>query len=97
MNASEVHVGVSAGRLGVKTYLPRGAEGERRELVARRGLNDEEGCWPTLPKLVESWSRFPDEPKAGQNQSTWSMKMKVWKVGSLDRVSRGATARAMPL
>ena len=53
-NASEVHVGVSAGHLGVKTCLPGGAQGERGELVSSRGLNDEEGCWPTLHKLVKS-------------------------------------------
>ena len=39
------------------------------ELVAGLGPDYEEGCWPTLHKLVGSWSRSPDEPKAGQNQS----------------------------
>ena len=39
------------------------------ELVVRLGLNYEEGCWPTLHKLVGSWSRSPDEPKTGRNQS----------------------------
>ena len=40
-----------------------------RELVVGLGLDYEEGCWPTLHKLVRSWSRSPDELKAGQNQS----------------------------
>ena len=62
-------VGVSTRRLGVKACLPKGAQGERGELVSSRGLDNEEGCWPTLCKLVGSWSRFPDEPKAGRNQS----------------------------
>ena len=39
------------------------------ELVAGLGLDYEEGCWSTLHKLVGSWSRSPDEPKAGRNQS----------------------------
>ena len=95
--ASEVRVGVSIGRLGVKACLPGGAQGERRELVASRGLNNKERCWPTLRKLVRSWSHFPNEPEAGRNQSTWSLKIEVWKAGSLDRVSREAAARAMPL
>ena len=60
--ASEVRAGVSAGRLGVKACLPGGAQCENGELVASRGLDNEEGCWPTLRKLVGSWSRFPDEP-----------------------------------
>ena len=62
--ASEVRVRVSAGRLGVKACLPGGAQGE---LVASRGLDNEEGCWPTLCKLVRSWSRFPDESEARRN------------------------------
>ena len=37
-----------------------------RELVAGLGLNYEEGCWPTLHKLVWSWSLSPDEPEAGE-------------------------------
>ena len=37
------------------------------ELVAGLGPDYEEGCWPTLHKLVGSWSRSPDEPKAGRN------------------------------
>ena len=94
---SEVRVGVSAGCLGVKTCLRGGVQGERREFVASQGLDNEEGCWPTLCKLVGSWSRFPDEPEVGRNESAWSMKMEVWKAGSLDRVSRGAAAQAMPL
>ena len=60
-------VGVSARRLGVKACLPKGAQGERGELVSSRGLDNEEGCRPTLCKLVGSWSLFPDEPKAGRN------------------------------
>ena len=40
------------------------------ELVAGLGLGYEEGCRPTLHKLVGSWSRSPDEPKVGRNQST---------------------------
>ena len=60
--ASEVRAGVSAGRLGVKACLPGGAQCESEELVASRGLDNEEGCWPTLRKLVGSWSCFPDEP-----------------------------------
>ena len=32
------------------------------DLVASRGLDNEEGCWSTLRKLIGSWSRFPDEP-----------------------------------
>ena len=39
------------------------------ELVTGLGPDYEEGCWPTLHKLVKSWSRSPDEPKAGRNQS----------------------------
>ena len=39
------------------------------ELVAGLGPDYEEGCWPTLHKLVGSWSRSPDEPKVGRNQS----------------------------
>ncbi|KAL6180260.1 hypothetical protein ACLB2K_046924 [Fragaria x ananassa] len=39
------------------------------ELVASRGLNAEEGTRPSLHKLVGIWSRSPDEPKAGRNQS----------------------------
>ena len=40
------------------------------ELVDGLGLDYEEGCWPTLRKLVGSWSRSPpDEPKEGRNQS----------------------------
>ena len=37
------------------------------ELVAGLGPDYEEGCWPTLHKLVGSWSRSLDEPKAGRN------------------------------
>ena len=40
-----------------------------RELVAGRGPDFEEGFWPTLHKLVGSWSHSPDEPEAWQNQS----------------------------
>ena len=39
------------------------------ELVTGLGPDYEEGCWPTLHKLVGSWSRSPDEPKARRNQS----------------------------
>ena len=39
------------------------------ELVASLGFDYEEGCWPTLHKLVGSWSRSLDKPEAGQNQS----------------------------
>ena len=39
--AIEVLAGVSAGRLGVKACLPGGAQGERGELVASRGLDNE--------------------------------------------------------
>ena len=39
------------------------------ELVVGLRPDYEEGCWPTLHKLVESWSRSSDEPKAGRNQS----------------------------
>ena len=39
------------------------------ELVAGLGPDYEEWCWPTLHKLVGSWSRSPDESKAGRNQS----------------------------
>ena len=60
--ALEVRAGVSARRLGGKACLPRGEQGERVELVASRGLDNEEVCWLTLRKLVESWSRFLDEP-----------------------------------
>ena len=35
------------------------------ELVASLGLDYEEGCWPTLNKLVGSWSHSPDELKVG--------------------------------
>ena len=38
------------------------------ELVASLGLDYEEGCWPTLHKLVGSWSLSPNEFEAGQNQ-----------------------------
>ena len=62
VRASEVRAGVSAGRLGVKACLLGGVQCERGELVASRGLDNEEGCWFTLRKLVGSWNRFPDEP-----------------------------------
>ena len=39
------------------------------EIVAGLGPDYKEGYWPTLHKLVESWSRSLDEPKARQNQS----------------------------
>ena len=39
--ATEVCTGVSARRLGVKACLPGGAQGERGELVASRGLDNE--------------------------------------------------------
>ena len=39
------------------------------KLVASLGLDYEEECWPTLHKLVGSWSSS-DEPKARRNQST---------------------------
>ena len=39
------------------------------ELVAGLGPDYEEGCWPTLHKLVGSWCRSPDEPKTRRNQS----------------------------
>ena len=35
------------------------------ELVAILRLDYEEGCWPTLHKLVEIWSRFLDALEAG--------------------------------
>ena len=38
-----------------------------RELVSSLGLDYKEGCWPTLYKLVETWSRSPDELEAGRN------------------------------
>ena len=57
--------GVSAGRLGVKACLPGGAQGEHEEVVASRGLDNKEGCWPTLCKPDGSWSRFPNELEAG--------------------------------
>ena len=66
--ASAVRVGMSAGRLGVEACLPGGAQGESGELVTGRGLDNEKECWPTLHKLVESWSRFLDEPEAKRNQ-----------------------------
>ena len=50
--ASKVRAGVSAGRLGVKACLPGGVQCERGELVASRGLDNEEGCWPTPRKLI---------------------------------------------
>ena len=56
---------MSAGRLGVKACLPGGAQGEHEEVVASRGLDNKEGCWPTLCKPVGSWSRFPNELEAG--------------------------------
>ena len=40
------------------------------ELVASLGLDYEEGFWPTLHKLVGSWSHSPDKPEARQNEST---------------------------
>ena len=40
------------------------------ELVASLGLDYEEGCWPTLHKLVGSRSCSPNSPEVGQNQST---------------------------
>ena len=76
--ASEMGTRVSTGSLGVKACLLGGAQGERGELIASRGLYNEEGCWPTLCKLVGSWSRSPDEPEAERNQLAWSMKMEVW-------------------
>ena len=39
------------------------------ELVAGLGPDYEEGCRPTLHKLVGSWSHSPDEPKARRNHS----------------------------
>ena len=66
-------------------------------LVASLGLDYEEGSCLTLCKLVQRWSAFPDEPEAGRNQSTWSMKIEVWKAESLDRVSKGAATQAMSL
>ena len=39
------------------------------ELVACLRPDYEEGCRPTLNKLVGSWSRSPDESKARRNQS----------------------------
>ena len=39
--------------------------GERGKLVASLGLDYEERSWPTLCKLVGSWSCFPDESEAG--------------------------------
>ena len=39
------------------------------ELVASLKLDYEEGCWPTLHKLVRSQSHYPDEPEVGRNQS----------------------------
>ena len=38
------------------------------ELVTSLELDYKEGWWPTLHKLVESWSHSPDEPKARRNQ-----------------------------
>ena len=35
------------------------------ELVTGLRLEYEEGCWPTLYKLVRSWSLSPDEPEVG--------------------------------
>ena len=49
------------------------------ELVAGLGPDYEEGCRPTLHKLVGSWSRSPDEPKAGRNQSV-CLKQYAWRV-----------------
>ena len=37
------------------------------ELVTSLGLDYEEGCWPTLHKLVGRWSGSPDEPDVGRN------------------------------
>ena len=48
-----------------------------RKLVIGLRLDYEEGCWPTLHKLVKSWSHSPDEPKAGRNQST--LRHEVWR------------------
>ena len=76
-SALEVRVIVSTIRLRVEACLPKGSRGERRELVASLGLYYEEGCWPTIHKVVRTWSRFPDEPEAWRNQLTWSMKMEV--------------------
>ena len=39
------------------------------KLVASLGLDYEEGYWPTMHKLVGSWSRSPDESKVRRNQS----------------------------
>ena len=49
---SEVRAGASAGRLGVEACLLGGAQGKSGEFVASRGLDNEEGCWATLRKLV---------------------------------------------
>ena len=38
------------------------------ELVAGLRPDYEEGCRPTVHKLVGSWSRSRDEPKAGRIQ-----------------------------
>ena len=48
-----------------------------KELVASLGLDYEEGCWPTLHKLVGSSSSFPDEPEARRNKS--SLRHEVWR------------------
>ena len=40
------------------------------ELVASLGLDYEEGCWPTLHKLVGICSRSINELEVGRNQST---------------------------
>ena len=47
-------------RSGVEACLPGWAREECKELVASLGLDYEKWSWPTLHKLIESWSRFPD-------------------------------------
>ena len=39
------------------------------EFVASLGLDYEKGYWPTLHKLVRTWSHSPNEPEVGRNQS----------------------------
>ena len=39
------------------------------EFVASLRLDYEEGYWPTMHKLVGTWSHSPNEPEVGRNQS----------------------------
>ena len=59
--ALEVHVGVSAGRLGVKRCLPK----ERKAGIGSLSLVKDTRVLAYHSKLVGSRSRFPNESEVG--------------------------------